>query len=112
MTDPNNLEGTRTPEELAENFRELDRIAPTPADKFALMLGQLQPPLIPSLERGCIGKAKLGRHYQKEADKLSRKWGKRYMVYRCPHCSNAHLTTKIRKRFVYMTEILYITPKP
>jgi hypothetical protein len=35
----NNLEGTRTPEEVAENFRELDRIAPTPADKFALMFG-------------------------------------------------------------------------
>jgi hypothetical protein len=40
MNDPNNLEGTRTPEELAENFRELDRIAPTPAEKFQLMFGQ------------------------------------------------------------------------
>jgi len=39
MTNPNNLEGTRTPEELAENFRELNRIAPTPDDKFRLMLG-------------------------------------------------------------------------
>ena len=42
--DPNNLEGQpRTREELAENFRELDRTAPTPADKFRLMFGQ--PPL-------------------------------------------------------------------
>lgn len=40
MTDPNNLEGARTPEELAENFRELNRIAPTTADKFRLMMGQ------------------------------------------------------------------------
>ena len=40
MTDPNNLEGTRTREELAENFRELERIAPTPSHKFALMFGQ------------------------------------------------------------------------
>jgi hypothetical protein len=39
MTDPNNIEGSRTPEELAANFRELDRIAPTPAEKFALMFG-------------------------------------------------------------------------
>jgi hypothetical protein len=43
MTDPNNLEGTRTPEELAESFRELDRIAPTPAEKFSLMFGHLHP---------------------------------------------------------------------
>ena len=41
--DANNLEGARTREELAENFRELDRVAPTPADKFRLMFGQ--PPL-------------------------------------------------------------------
>jgi hypothetical protein len=40
MTTPNDLEGTRTPEELAENFRELNRIAPTPAEKFRLMFGQ------------------------------------------------------------------------
>lgn len=39
MPDENNLEGTRTREELAENFRELDRIAPTPAEKFRLMFG-------------------------------------------------------------------------
>jgi hypothetical protein len=38
MTDPNNLEGTRTPEQLAENFRELQRIAPTHAHKLQLMI--------------------------------------------------------------------------
>jgi len=43
MNDPNNLEGTRTPEEIAQNFRELQRVAPTPADRFRLMFGQ--PPL-------------------------------------------------------------------
>lgn len=36
----NNLEGPpRTPEEMAQNARELDAVAPTPADKFALMFG-------------------------------------------------------------------------
>jgi len=42
MNDPNNLEGSRTREEIAENFRELNQIAPTPADKFRLMF--VQPP--------------------------------------------------------------------
>jgi hypothetical protein len=42
MTEPSNLEGTRTPEELAENFRELDRVAPTPADKFKLMISAMK----------------------------------------------------------------------
>lgn len=38
--DPNCLEGPgRTPEEVAQNARELDAVAPTPADKFALMFG-------------------------------------------------------------------------
>lgn len=42
--DPNNLEGPpRTPEELAENFRELDKVAPTPAEKLMLMTGNLRP---------------------------------------------------------------------
>jgi hypothetical protein len=52
MTDPNNLEGTRTPEELAASFRELDRVAPTPAHKFQLMFSAMNlpanlPPLPP-----------------------------------------------------------------
>ena len=37
--DPNNLEGPpRTREEMAADARELDAVAPTPAEKFALML--------------------------------------------------------------------------
>ena len=39
--DPDNLEGPpRSPEEMARNARELDAVAPTPADKFALMFGK------------------------------------------------------------------------
>lgn len=38
MNDPDCLEGPgRTPEEMAAEWRELDRIAPTPAEKFQLM---------------------------------------------------------------------------
>lgn len=45
MTDPNNLEGPgRTPEEMAAAFRELVTVAPTPADRFALMFGRPRPP--------------------------------------------------------------------
>jgi len=45
MSDPNNLEGPPpTPEERAAMARELDRVAPTPGDKFALMLGQRPTP--------------------------------------------------------------------
>lgn len=40
--DPNNLEGNGlTREEMAASARELNRIAPTPADKFALMFGRI-----------------------------------------------------------------------
>jgi hypothetical protein len=66
---------------------------------------------IPSKERGCQGKAKLGRRYKHEANKLSAKWKKRYGVYRCPHCGDAHLTTKFRKSAEYQNEMLYTTPK-
>jgi hypothetical protein len=58
---PNNLEGTRTPEELAASFRELDRIAPTPAHKFQLMISAMNtdlpadlpplPPVPPGFDR-------------------------------------------------------------
>jgi len=45
MSDPNNLEGdSPTPEERAAMARELDRIAPTPGDKFRLMFGQRPTP--------------------------------------------------------------------
>lgn len=40
MSDPNCLEGRgRTPDEMAENLRKLDAVAPTAAEKFALMFG-------------------------------------------------------------------------
>jgi hypothetical protein len=45
VKDPNNLEGPPpTAEERAAMARELDRIAPKPADKFALMFGQRPTP--------------------------------------------------------------------
>jgi hypothetical protein len=38
--DPDCLEGTgRTREQMIADRQELDRVAPTPADKFALMFG-------------------------------------------------------------------------
>lgn len=44
VKDPNCLEGPgRTPEELAENFRELNKVAPTAAEKLMLMTGNLRP---------------------------------------------------------------------
>ena len=43
--DPNNLEDPeRTREEMAADARELNRIAPTPAEKFALMFGGIPNP--------------------------------------------------------------------
>jgi hypothetical protein len=45
MSDPNNLEGPPpTPEERAAMARELDAVAPTPGDKFALMFGHRPTP--------------------------------------------------------------------
>jgi hypothetical protein len=45
MSDPNNLEGPPpTPEERAAMARELDQVAPTPADKFALMFNNRPTP--------------------------------------------------------------------
>lgn len=67
---------------------------------------------LPSKERGCDFKIDLGRNFAKEADKLSRKWKKKYAVYRCPHCGKTHLTTKTRNPDKYDTEILHITPNP
>ena len=64
----------------------------------------------PSKEHGCDFKVKLGRNYIKEADKLSKKWNRRFVVYRCPHCGDAHLSKKLYKRGYYTTEALYITP--
>lgn len=63
----------------------------------------------PSLERGCTGKINLGRRYQQAADRLAVKHGKRYGVYRCPHCGGAHLTTKLENAELY-EPLLYVTP--
>ena len=64
---------------------------------------------IPSLERGCIDKANLGRNYRKSSERLSRKHGKVYGVYRCPHCGGTHTTTKIEVASKYFAPLLYIT---
>gem|GEM_PF-3541938 len=50
---------------------------------------------LPSVERGCNGKTNLGRSYAKQADRLAAKHGKKYGVYRCPHCDGTHITTKL-----------------
>ena len=65
---------------------------------------------IPSVERGCAGKANLGRDYVKNANRLSRKHGKMYGVYRCPHCGGTHLTTKIDMAASYFYPLIHITP--
>lgn len=63
---------------------------------------------IPSKERGCEGKANLGRSFQKQADRLSRKHGKQYGVYHCPHCDGFHLTTKLQNAEQY-EQLLHVT---
>lgn len=65
--------------------------------------------VIPSIERGCIGKANLGRKYEKAAERLSKKHGKTYGVYRCPHCGGTHLTTKLEIAAKYFEALLYTT---
>jgi hypothetical protein len=62
----------------------------------------------PSPERGCTGKANLGRRYEQAADHLAAKHGKCYGVYRCPHCGGAHLTTKLENAELY-EPLLYLT---
>lgn len=56
---------------------------------------------LPSKERGCDGKINLGLEFIKRADRLSRKHGKQYGVYKCPHCGGAHLTTKLKPPLNY-----------
>jgi hypothetical protein len=44
MNDPDCLEGGgRTPEQMAADHRALQEVAPTAADKFALMFGHQRP---------------------------------------------------------------------
>ena len=65
----------------------------------------------PSYERGCQGKADLGRSFVRQSERISRKRNKRYGVYRCPHCGGTHLTTKLEKRGQY-PPLLHITTTP
>ena len=70
---------------------------------------------LPSFERGCEGKANLGRSYEKQAEKMKTKHGKEYGVYRCPHCEGTHLTTKLEKRdeypaLIYQTNVKVESP--
>lgn len=74
-----------------------------------LWVGSKQPACIPSVERGCTGKANLGRDYVKYADRMSVKHGKQYGVYRCPHCGGTHLTTKLDIAAKYFEPLLYAT---
>jgi hypothetical protein len=61
-----------------------------------------------SKQRGCQGKAKLGRDYKEAADKFALKHGKYFGVYECPHCGCKHLTTKLHKKDEY-PDLVYIT---
>jgi hypothetical protein len=62
----------------------------------------------PSFERGCQGKANLGRNFVRQANRIARKRSKRYGVYRCPHCDGAHLTTKLDRQDQY-APLLHVT---
>ena len=48
-----------------------------------------------SYERGCKGKVRIGRHFTREARKMSLKHRKSYGVYQCSQCGGRHLTTKL-----------------
>lgn len=62
---------------------------------------------LPSLERGCKYKIRLGRtRYAYNAERMAKKHKKRYAVYLCPYCQNTHLTTRLDGK--YATELLYI----
>lgn len=66
---------------------------------------------IPRKESGCDGKMKLGKDYVKQADKMSKRWNRRFTVYRCPHCGYAHLSKKIHKKYDYSSDVLHVTSK-
>lgn len=66
-----------------------------------------KPVRLPSLERGCRDKIKLGhKGYANAAERMAKKHVKRYAVYLCPYCGSTHLTTRLDGE--YATEILYI----
>lgn len=62
----------------------------------------------PSKERGCTGKANLGSGYKHQAESFALKHGKKYAVYRCPHCGGTHMTTKLSNIEQYRSP-LYVT---
>jgi hypothetical protein len=65
---------------------------------------------IPSPERGCHGKIRLGSTgYKGSADRMARKHGKRYGMYRSPHCGSTHLTNHIEVAERYFEPPLYVT---
>jgi hypothetical protein len=63
---------------------------------------------VPSIERGCSGKARMGSDFKAYADELALCHGKQYAVYRCPHCGDTHCTTKISGCDKY-PPVLYVT---
>jgi hypothetical protein len=78
MSDPNNLEGTPpTREERAALARELDAVAPTPADKFRLMFGQRPTPRTGEWHGKCHSyhKNSKGRTLMEEAQLIERELG-------------------------------------
>lgn len=63
---------------------------------------------IPSVERGCRDKIRLGhKGYARNAERMAKKHGKRYVVYLCPHCGSTHLTTRMDGQ--YSTKLLYVS---
>ena len=63
----------------------------------------------PSRERGCEGKMQLReQRYEVHADHLAEYYGKKYGVYKCPHCNYYHVTTKLENRRNY-EPLLYVT---
>ena len=65
----------------------------------------------PSKERGCEGKANLGRRFKQQADRLSAKHKKAFGVYHCPHCGVHHITTKLEKQSDY-PHLCYLVKEP
>lgn len=63
----------------------------------------------PSKERGCEGKMKLKKQPLKKARYMAKKHQKKYGVYKCPHCEDHHLTTKLENKDQYQ-DLIYITP--
>jgi len=65
---------------------------------------------LPSKERGCDGKIDISGKYTRKVDSFSRKHGKPFGAYRCPHCNGVHMTSKLtaEKRKQY-GPLLYVS---